>query len=168
MQSSSTFGQRGAQRPAPPTPAPARRSPPARSPSSNGLVWLFFSYQGRCRRLHYWLGRFGLVFVYFTALISIPLMFPAPSHQAPDLGTALLSLVGALCLLGFSVAYLWAIFAIDVKRCHDRDKSGWFALISLVPLLSLWTLIELGFLDGRPGDNRFGPSPKGPDLTVFS
>jgi uncharacterized membrane protein YhaH (DUF805 family) len=51
---------------------------------------------------------------------------------------------------------------VQIKGWHDRDKSGWWILINLVPCIgALWTLIECGFLPGTRGDNRFGPNPRG-------
>jgi uncharacterized membrane protein YhaH (DUF805 family) len=50
--------------------------------------------------------------------------------------------------------------AVSVKRAHDRNHSGWFVLIGLIPLVgALWLLIELGFLMGTEGDNQWGPDP---------
>ena len=47
--------------------------------------------------------------------------------------------------------------AIQVKRWHDRNKSGWWVLIGLIPLIGgIWALIETGFLAGDDGENRFG------------
>src|SRR5680860_792339 len=47
---------------------------------------------------------------------------------------------------------------VDIKRWHDRDKSGWWMLIVLVPIIGwIWFIVELGFLKGTPGPNRFGP-----------
>jgi uncharacterized membrane protein YhaH (DUF805 family) len=47
---------------------------------------------------------------------------------------------------------------VYIKRFHDRDKTGWWVLIGLIPLIGpLWLLIELGFLKGTDGANRFGP-----------
>ena len=41
---------------------------------------------------------------------------------------------------------------VHIKRFHDRDKSGWWVLIGLVPIIgAIWLLIELGFLKGTPG-----------------
>ena len=48
-------------------------------------------------------------------------------------------------------------YAIAAKRWHDRNKSGWWSLISLIPLVNFWMLIELGFLTGTDSANRFGP-----------
>ena len=47
---------------------------------------------------------------------------------------------------------------VYIKRFHDRDKSGWWVLIGLIPIIgAIWLLIELGFLKGTDGPNRFGP-----------
>ncbi len=65
------------------------------------------------------------------------------------------TLVGLIFLL-----IIWPALAISVKRWHDRDKSGWWVLIGLVPLIGgLWALIETGFLPGTEGDNQYGPDP---------
>jgi uncharacterized membrane protein YhaH (DUF805 family) len=51
----------------------------------------------------------------------------------------------------------WPALAVSVKRWHDRDKSGWWVLINLVPLIGMvWTLIENGLLPGTPGPNPYG------------
>ena len=53
-------------------------------------------------------------------------------------------------------------FAGQVKRWHDRDKSGWFVLVNFIPFIgTIWALVELGFLRGTMGPNRFGPDPLG-------
>lgn len=50
--------------------------------------------------------------------------------------------------------------SILVRRFHDRDKPGWWVLIGAVPVLGLvWLMVELGFLRGTAGPNRFGPDP---------
>jgi uncharacterized membrane protein YhaH (DUF805 family) len=60
----------------------------------------------------------------------------------------------------FVLFTLYSSIAVGVKRCHDRDRSGWFLLLGLVPILNLWLLVELGFLEGTVGPNRFGlPEP---------
>ena len=59
-----------------------------------------------------------------------------------------------------ALAGIWVALAVGAKRCHDRDRSGWFQLIMLIPIVGgLWLLIELGFLRGTIGENRFGPDP---------
>ncbi len=52
---------------------------------------------------------------------------------------------------------IWPCAAVSVKRWHDRDKSGWWVLVFLIPLIGvLWTLIANGLLRGTLGPNRFG------------
>jgi Predicted membrane protein len=54
---------------------------------------------------------------------------------------------------------LIACLMLHVKRCHDRDRSGWFVLVALVPPFTLWYLIETLCLRGTQGSNRFGRDP---------
>jgi uncharacterized membrane protein YhaH (DUF805 family) len=68
---------------------------------------------------------------------------------------------------GFWVLYIIAVaflvvagLAVQIKRWHDRNKSGWWVLISLIPLIGpIWAIIETGFLPGTPGPNDHGPDP---------
>lgn len=120
------------------------------------LATAFFSFHGRLRRRDFWLYSFFLWLI-SAAFISVfggqvegmnilqPYRFDGPG------------LIGFVAWLGV----LYATLAVQVKRWHDRNKTGWWSLLSFVPIIGwLWVLIECGFLDGRPGDNRFGPSPK--------
>ena len=68
---------------------------------------------------------------------------------------------GAGFVAAFAVLVtLWPSLAVSVKRCHDRDRSGWFLLVGLIPIIGdIWVLVELGFLRGTEGNNRFGPNP---------
>jgi uncharacterized membrane protein YhaH (DUF805 family) len=55
---------------------------------------------------------------------------------------------------------LWPAIAISAKRWHDRDKSGAWVLVALLPVVGwLWMLLDNGFCRGTPGPNRFGPAP---------
>ncbi len=56
--------------------------------------------------------------------------------------------------------------SFQVRRCHDRDRSGWFVLLWLLPILNIWGLIEMYFLAGTPGTNRFGADPLRRDLAT--
>ena len=65
-----------------------------------------------------------------------------------------------------NVLLLWPAIAVSAKRWHDRDKSGWWVLLVLVPVVGwLWALFDNGFLRGTPGPNRFGPEPPDPDAS---
>jgi uncharacterized membrane protein YhaH (DUF805 family) len=65
---------------------------------------------------------------------------------------------GATLLL--ALAAWWLLLALAVKRLHDRGKSPAWLLLALLPLLGpVWLAIELGFLPGTRGENRYGADP---------
>ncbi len=102
---------------------------------------LYTSFEGRINRSTFWLkGVLPLMIISIVAAIV---------DQA----------IGANNMLAGVVALILLIpnLAIGIKRWHDRDKSGWWVLIALIPIIGwLWALIETGFLAGTPGPNRFG------------
>lgn len=112
--------------------------------------WLLFSLRGRATRSQYWL-RFTLP----MWIISIFLMFIDMAAGTMDYGTGLGLLSGI-----FGLAVLWPSIAVTAKRLHDRDKSGWWMLMLLIPFIGfIWFLIVVGCLRGTRGPNRFGPDP---------
>ena len=130
----------------------------------NSIVTNLFSFQGRLRRRDYWIGVL-ILFVVSVVLNSIVgMMFPptivvSGSNTTMNMN-AFSGMMGASSLV--SLIMLWPSIALGVKRCHDRGKSGFWCLLVLIPIIGwLWWLIDLGILDGTPGPNQFGPSPKG-------
>lgn len=116
----------------------------------------YFSYEGRLRRSQYWLYHLAQL---LAACVVIGILYGIVFAAGESLAVLI-----AVSVLGiaFYIAYIWSALSVSVRRCHDRDRSGWFVLIGLIPLIGgIWLLIELGFLDGTQGANQFGPSPKG-------
>ena len=59
-----------------------------------------------------------------------------------------------------NLVLFWPAVAVSVKRWHDRDKSGWWVLVALVPLVGwIWALVQNGVLQGSAEANRFGAPP---------
>jgi uncharacterized membrane protein YhaH (DUF805 family) len=106
-------------------------------------------FSGRARRKEYWF------FVLFSVIISIVLSFidKAIGFYDAQSGAGLLSGIYALAVLIPSIA-------VTVRRLHDTDRSGWWILIVLVPLVGWIVLLVFMVLDSNPGDNKHGPSPK--------
>ncbi len=108
---------------------------------------ILFGFRGRVPRKVFWLyGVLGplLVSVMLEMLLGI---VGVPQGRAEALTTALL---------------VWPCAAVSVKRWHDRDKSGWWVLVYLIPLIGLlWTLIANGMVRGTRGPNRFGDDATG-------
>ena len=60
----------------------------------------------------------------------------------------------------YIIIFLWPMLAVHAKRWHDRNKSGTWIFINSVPLIgALWSIVELGLLEGTVGENRFGKDP---------
>ena len=111
---------------------------------------LLFSFSGRINRQPYWLIGIGVS-------VAGGAMSGAAATVLPDM----LSVVG---MLGVMIATIWIGLAMGVKRAHDRGRSGLFLLLFLVPILNIWPIVELYFLPGTPGENKFGADPLGPNI----
>ena len=100
------------------------------------------TYEGRINRQRYW--AFTLVFLaYYVAAVVLDYV----------LDTAFIELLAVL-------AGIYPSVCVSIKRWHDRDKSGWWTLIGLVPIIGgIWTFIECGCLKGSDGPNRYGADP---------
>ena len=104
------------------------------------ILQLFLSIRGRINRKTYWCGIFPLVVGYAIAEV----MAESADQATGGLGYLIM------------VSLIWPSLAVQIKRWHDRDKSGWWQLISLIPIVGpLWAFIELGFLKGTSGANRY-------------
>jgi len=111
---------------------------------------LYTNFDGRISRQPFWIGTLVLWAASIALLILAGIIVGSAS-------TAMM-----LIQLVIGLAFLVPSLAVAVKRFHDRDKSGWWVLIIFIPLIGfIWYLVELGFLPGTPGPNRFGPDPLG-------
>lgn len=58
----------------------------------------------------------------------------------------------------FAIVTFVPLLAVAVRRLHDTNRSGWWLLLTLIPLVG--QILLLVFLAQRPRDgNRFGPPP---------
>lgn len=131
---------------------------------------LLFTYQGRLNRAPYWTA----IAIYVATMLVVATL-------------AYLLWLGGAFLIVLLIVYIPLMISgvmVGIKRLHDRDKSGWWlALFYLLPMalntvsygmgtlgtilslagfaVSIWGLVELGFLRGTVGTNRYGPDPLG-------
>ena len=114
------------------------------------LTKKYACFSGRARRQEYWL------FVLFNFIAAFVVGF---------IGGVLAGAtgVGAFSYLGpiYSLAVLIPGFAVLFRRLHDIGKSGWWWLIAFIPLIGVLVLFIFCCLDSQPGDNDYGPNPKG-------
>lgn len=117
---------------------------------------LLFSAEGRINRAKYWLI---YLITFGVDILTLSLMILAVGISATaneDLGKSLFFIF----LLFGAFTNFWISLAAMIKRLHDRDKSGWWIFIVLIPILgTIWLFIECGFIRGTEGPNRFGPDP---------
>ncbi|MDP2329629.1 MAG: DUF805 domain-containing protein [Reyranella sp.] len=119
---------------------------------------LLFSFQGRTNRASFWLVHVAMWVV--TAVVSGIVVGDAVLSADPEAALRSVDAVPGIILAVVYVLMIWIGLAVGVKRWHDRNKSGWWVLIALVPVIGgLWYLIECGFLPGTMGPNAYGPDP---------
>jgi uncharacterized membrane protein YhaH (DUF805 family) len=129
----------------------------------------FTSLEGRIPRKGFWLGLLVLMIITWIlefilfAVFGVSMMSGMDPNATPEAAAAAASeAMGKMALpLGIlMLLVLWPSICLYAKRWHDRDKSGWWSLIMFVPIIGgIWMLVELGFLRGTDGPNRFGNDP---------
>lgn len=94
-----------------------------------------FSFDGRIRRTE-----FGLSYLIYIVVLFV--VIAMGGDEAP------------IAVVVVYIPLVWFLLAQGAKRCHDRGNSGWWLII---PFYVFWML----FADGEPGENQYGPDPKG-------
>lgn len=129
----------------------------------------YADFTGRARRTEFWLFALlvFLIEIVFMALLSAvggsALMMgdPAAAATVPMTGATSAVLLAHLAVM---LALLVPSLAVTVRRLHDTNRSGWWILIGLIPLIGAVVLFIFYLLDATPGPNRFGPDPKGREV----
>ncbi|MCB2116008.1 MAG: DUF805 domain-containing protein [Rhodobacteraceae bacterium] len=112
----------------------------------------YATFTGRARRSEFWwFVLFNLVVM--AVLNFIDLGFGNPARWM--MGEGRPSPVASLCWL----AVILPSLAVTVRRLHDTDRSGWWVLIQIIPVIGPLLLIWFLATEGTSGTNRFGPDP---------
>ena len=111
----------------------------------------YAEFTGRSRRKEYWMFLLGV----FIAVIVLSII-----EGIVGLSGMVGGVYGPLTTL-FFLGILVPSIAVQVRRFHDQDKSGWFVLLGLIPFLGGLAVLVFMCLEGTRGPNRFGPDPKG-------
>lgn len=139
------------------------------------FVNIFITFTGRINRAKYWIAVICCA-VFLLAVVGVTITV------ASSIDT-----VFRAALIAY-VPLIYVGVVTGIKRLHDRNKSGWWIVllyggpmllswigavisnsagifIQLIGLIiSLWGLVELGFLRGTIGSNRYGPDPLAPEV----
>ncbi len=100
-------------------------------------------FSGRARRKEYW------YFFLFNVIISIVLGWIGNLLWTYNVLPGLYSLAVLLPSLG-----------VSIRRLQDTGSSGWWLLLSLIPLIGAIILLIYMVSDSQEGTNQYGPSPK--------
>lgn len=115
-------------------------------------AWKKFAVcRGRATRAEYWqfflVDRLVFIFLYMMFILS----------------AAQNSTVTWFWLILFMLYYLAVIapeFSVVVRRLHDTNRSGWWMLVALIPLVGPFVFLYFLVQDSQSGENRYGPNPK--------
>jgi uncharacterized membrane protein YhaH (DUF805 family) len=154
------------------------------------MVKLLFSFRGRINRSQYWMGGLIMFAVLLVAVIFTIASMASSFSRFKESGEVDLSFIPALLSMGaLYLVAVWCGAALNVKRLHDRGRSGWFALLAFVPmalainmltkvgsplemlgagllanlasmLINMFFLIDLGMMPGKPEANQYGDPPR--------
>ena len=105
----------------------------------------YAEFEGRATRPEFWWYALFYVLVQLAGGLLDAALFP----------NTVFGVVGNLAAL----ALLLPTLAVTARRLHDIDRSGWWQLVGLVPVLGLFALIWFCAQRGTPGTNRFGQPP---------
>lgn len=149
------------------------------------MIQKYFSFSGRLNRKPYWM----FILLVFAVELAILAVFAAVYALSDYSASVFLMIAAGVIVAPVIVAVTIAAISITARRLHDRDKSAWWiivfyiipsglaglaqwvsgpepglnapgAAIQLVGFMtSIWAFVELGFLKGTNGPNRYGPDP---------
>lgn len=99
-------------------------------------------FKGRARRQEFWM--FTLVSFIIAVVLNI---------IDAVVGTMVLGLL-------YNLAVLLPSIGLGIRRLHDTNRTGWWLLIGLIPLVGFIVLIVFFATEGDKGDNQYGADPK--------
>ena len=113
-----------------------------------------FSVRGRIGRWRYLAYSFTSMFLLSLALgIPAAILIPIISRMANSkVG------IGIMIVLMY-IPFIAATFIMAKRRLHDLNRSGWWSLLLIIPLLNLLFALYLMFGPGTAGSNQYGPKP---------
>ena len=107
-------------------------------------------FSGRASRKEFWyFVLLNILAYYLLWIVDVVIGWPDSREE------------GYIGVLGsiFTVAILIPTVAVSVRRLHDTNRSGWWFLLGLIPLIGIIFLVFM-VQDSQSGENQYGPNPK--------
>ena len=121
-------------------------------PEGSQYAWLFFRFSGRVSRAAYFLA--GLL------IALIPAFFLYRFTLVPE-GSPVAGAWALVFWITF-LLYVWANFALSVKRLHDVGRPGILAVAIVIPVISIIAYVALCLFPGDRGPNQYGARTNAP------
>jgi uncharacterized membrane protein YhaH (DUF805 family) len=119
----------------------------------------YVNFSGRARRSEYWwFFLFAIIAATVVAIIESALGLGSGSMTSGG-GTFEASYSGGPLSIIWTLGSILPSIAVGIRRLHDTDRSGWWVLIALIPLIGAIVLIVWMATKGTAGPNRFGNDP---------
>lgn len=106
----------------------------------------YVDFTGRAPRSEFWW------WVLFVLIVSVVLQIVDTAVLGTNTGAGEIAVLSSL----WSLAVFLPGLAVSVRRLHDTDRSGWWILIALVPIIGFLVLLYFYVQQGTEGQNRFG------------
>ena len=133
------------------------------------MSWILLAWQragefsGRSRRKEFWFFHlFSIALLLIAGLYSI--VFDPAVWQGLPKGNIFSVLVSFFGL--YEILAIVPSLSVTIRRLHDAGFSGWWYLISFVPIIGGFILIALLLLDSEAYANRWGRDPKARERTI--
>jgi uncharacterized membrane protein YhaH (DUF805 family) len=107
----------------------------------------YVGFSGRAMRSEFWYWQLFLLLLQIVAWLIDMTLFGFNTTGVNPIGSLL------------SLATFLPTLAVLIRRLHDIDRTGWWALLLLIPLVGAIVLIYWACLRGTVGTNRFGSDP---------
>ena len=124
-----------------------------------------FDFRGRSRRSEYWWTMLVFVAIGLPLVLLDEFLFAGQWESQNSHGWA--GFVGYLRYYPISSIFEWLtlipLVSLGMRRLHDIGRTGWWALIGLIPILGLIVLIIFAATEGNRGRNEYGSDPKETD-----
>lgn len=120
---------------------------------------MFFSFKGRIGRLDYFI--YSILSSLFFGLLAVFIMIPfgiGLAMNGASIEEIATSCLASVIFMPIQIVIGYTTLALSAKRFHDLGLSGWFSVLSLVPIASFVVLIILLFCKGQNSDNKYGKS----------
>jgi uncharacterized membrane protein YhaH (DUF805 family) len=114
----------------------------------------YADFNGRSGRREFWMFQL----LYASLFVATAVIVSLNQNEYGETGT-----IGHFAIAMMFIAIIGLIvplIAVEVRRFHDQDKSGWLAALNLIPYLGVLIVLVFMLMEGTSGENRFGPSPK--------